>query len=332
MKTLQRLFVINLVFIFSFSCLDRQRKEPIERIYSCSDSSDLANYPKNFIKRESTNDYLVHPDLKDKFSVKSLNLANAYGMIPLLKKLIKIRKEEESKKNSTSSSLEFNRLKLRINASLEFASIDISGSASEMHCYAERMSDFIRILQNKERDSIKNYTLVSLMIAASFTIMSGAVQWQSDTLQSAVNFIGGFSSGYFGYQATTYETQTEFVPEKKVLSEFWYANPESSVFSDPLWYLINHKPDRDQKENSLREELIKHWIEADYLGEKDTEKRELAISTFFRSERKHSIDDLMLIREMNRQIGVAIQLTLQDIKLLDREIDLQSENQLDKEE
>lgn len=320
------LFIFSLSFIF-LQCRDKQIKEPIENNYSCSDSSDLPNYPENFIKREVSKEYLENPLLKDKFSRKSLNIANAYGMIPLLKKMIKLKNAEGNKAIAHDHIIELNKLKLRLNAAIKFATIDITGSASEMHCYSERMNDFLRVLQNRERESIKEYTILSILVTAGFTILSGGVQWQSDTIQSGVNLFGGAFAGFLGYKATTYAIEIDFIPEKKVLEEFWNPPVHSSIFSEPLWYLINHQPDLDNKEKSLRKELIHHWAQSYYLDIEDINEREAAISRFFVPAKKHTIDDLILIREMNRQIGIAIQLTLQDIKLLDREIDLNSENE-----
>ncbi len=331
MRRLPYLFFSSLFFIL-FHCSDRQIKEPIENNYSCSDSSDLPNYPENFIKREASKDYLENPLLKHKFSRKSLNIANAYGMIPFLKRLIKLKDAEGKKANSHDHALELNKLKLRLNAAIKFATIDITGSASEMHCYSERMNDFLRVLQNRERESIKNYTILSILVTAGFTILSGGVQWQSDTVQSGVNLIGGAFAGFLGYKATTYSIEIDFIPEKKVLEEFWNPPVQSSIFSEPLWYLINHQPDLDNKEKSLRKELIHHWAQSYYLEIEDLTEREAAISSFFDPQKKHTIEDLISIREMNRQIGISIQLTLQDIKLLDREIDLNSENQQENDE
>ncbi len=326
---LKLFFIIYLIFFHLIQCNQKQIKEPIEKTYSCSDSTDLPNYPENFIKREETKDYLEHYLLKDKFSRKSLNIANAYGMIPFLKKLMILKNSHGKKSNNHEVIVELNRIKLRLNAAIKFATIDITGSASEMHCHAERMNDFIRVLQNREREAIKNYTILSILVTAGFTVLSGAVQWESDSIQSMVNLLGGSFAGYLGYKATTYAFEIEFIPEKKILAEFWNPPRQSSIYSEPLWYLINLPPDFENKENSLRKELISHWVQNYYLELDDIKEREVAISLFFDPEKKHNIDDLISIREMNRQIGIAIQLTLQDIKLLDREIDINSENHVD---
>lgn len=252
--------------------------------------------------------------LKTRFTEKSISIANAFGFVPLLHSLaeieIKIKKDP-----SIINQNEYANIQNKINQMVSLSIMEVSSTVTELHCFENRIKEIVNTVRNKETETNRNYTALSIVVTATLALVSGIVQWQSNTIQAVVSVVGGISIGAISYKSINIETQIQYYSVKKVLKEFWYKPAKSENFSPPIWFLLNQSSKRSKVKDSLRDILVERWKENGYLGN-DTVERKKMIQLYFDESGTYTTDQLEKRKDMLIEIATEINLLQQDIRSL----------------
>src|SRR5207253_2502255 len=107
---------------------------------------------------------LSDTSLTRRFSQHDLLMANAMGILPLLRTLIRLQK---AKSTQRSEQVE---VKQKILNRLLLASTEISSLAAELDCEGERADQLATYLDQKDTRRIRRLTLLSVVIGAATTV------------------------------------------------------------------------------------------------------------------------------------------------------------------
>ncbi|HEY8400551.1 MAG TPA: hypothetical protein VIK89_04775, partial [Cytophagaceae bacterium] len=110
--------------------------------------------------------------LTSRFSFKSLNVANAIGILDMLSSYVNLLLEK--KQNPTlENRLALIELTQQINQKINTSSLEISAIASEMDCEEERTSQIANFLKAKEDEAETRLTVGAIIIGASGALARG---------------------------------------------------------------------------------------------------------------------------------------------------------------
>ncbi|TGK14048.1 hypothetical protein EHO60_01515 [Leptospira fletcheri] len=315
---------ILILFFIIFGCNTTiQVKETYFGGQYCSGGSDVKNIPFSRPLPFARVDHLLRSH--GHFSFKSLMIANAYGILPLIEKMEELEKKTDYKDINSPTHLEFVFTKNKIHEIIFLVSTDLTGTVSELNCYSDRIDDIIKHLRYSENQRITQFYIAAIVVGGIFGILSGILQWASATVQATDSIIGGLAVGYISYQAYQVETHVNYLDAKNVLKDIWYRPHETEIFSSPVWYLLNHPTERKRRVplkqmSTILDILISRWLENGYLGAEGTSERESLIQLYFSRGGVHTIEQLETRKQMVKQAGVTVNLFFQDLQNFGQEL------------
>ncbi len=276
--------------------------------------SSKVHYKEAVPTLEEARKYLKDPILATRFSPKSIRIAIAYGFVEDLKEYAKLNTGTWNRPSQKSQKLK--DLQTKIQDSINFARLDINSMASEISCYLDRFTEILTVMKEKEDGIVRDNTLYAIATAAVAAIIDGGTAYTT-SLNQMVIISSGLILSYFSYKAFNPKVTVDFRPKSSNLKELWYESETTDNFSTAIWFLMNKKVIED--ELTVRELLVKRWIENGFLGE-EGEEREKMINLYFGTGGISSIQNIFNRREMNNQMKTLIQLFEQDIRALQVEL------------
>lgn len=274
----------------------------------------------NSVVKEFNNPVPISELEKDKilnlrFTAKTISVANAFGFAPLLHKLAESEQKFKTDPSPANKS-EYMDVQIKINKMISLAMMEVSSTATEIHCYSDRIKEIVNSIRNEEINSNRRLTATSIIATAIFSIISGAVAWQTNTVQALVNVFGGLSIGAVSYKSINIESEVDYYSVKKVLKDIWYKPEQSESFSPPIWFLLNQVSQRSKGKDSLRDILVNRWKESGYLGKESSEERKKLIQLYFDENGAYNADQLDIRKEMLNEVATEINLMQQDLRNL----------------
>ncbi len=251
--------------------------------------------------------YLEDPILKSKYSSKSIRLASAYGFINDLKQHAIL------KKNNKINTPEILDLEVKILNNINNINVDLISMASEFNCYVDRFTEILDMMIEKHKDIESSNSIYGIMVGAIAAIAE-SYNIDSNLNSQRIVITGGILGTFFAYKALTPNVTVDFKPRSTNLKDVWYNVEKTNNYSTALWFLLTQKFDGEESP-SLRDFLVKRWIDSKFLGE-EGEDREMHIDLFFGNGGESSIKNLTDRREMIHQIETIISLHEQDARAL----------------
>lgn len=251
------------------------------------------------------------------FTFKSLNVAHAIGILPLLeqygnqKKLYQIDKTLQNQVNL----IELTQL---ISQKINSASLEISAVSSEMDCEEERTSQIANYLKNKESDRETKLTVGSIVFGASGAILSGIYSEQA--LGNIIGISTGIVEAGFGVLILLNTRKTEFMHPRNALRDVWEGYQVSANFPASIWYYLNYHNPAFPEEKSLRYQIIEKWIDFGQISGLDSKKKKKLLDTYFRDGGKYTSQQLSNRADMYDQLESNINLMKQDLNRLSLEM------------
>lgn len=260
--------------------------------------------------------------LTNRFSAKSLNMANAIGVLGYLEKYVKAKKES-SKNPSTEKRLELIELALKINQRINISSIEISAVTSEIDCEEERADQIGNYLEGKEGETESRLTVGTIIVGAVGTIVTGALI-TNEKNGNAGDIIGigtGLTETTLGILILLNKRSVEFLHPRNILREVWEGKETSPVFPTFIWYYLNYHNPADFGTTSIRDQIIAHWMDFGQISVASTKEKTKLINIYFGSGGKYSAEQLKNRSNMLDQLEAQISLMKQEIKSLAIEVE-----------
>lgn len=261
----------------------------------------------------------IDTTITNRFTARSLNIANALGMLNLLKEYVDTRKKFETD-NNNNTKLKLLELSQKITNKINVASLEVSAIASEMDCEEERTSQIANYLSGKEDERESKLTVGAIVVGAAGAISTGATLNNGNS----GDYIGigtGITEATLGLLILLNKSSTEFHHKRNALKEVWYNKPTSEVFPPAVWYYLNYKNTEQANSLSLRELLIQKWISFGQIDDEQSKKQQKQIKLYFGDGGKYSASQLNNRADMYDQLESSINLMKQDLKGLSVEFE-----------
>lgn len=250
----------SLVFIILFSsCSSLQEVTSLENLKKsdCFNQSDYSYTVDEMPK--STEIENIESELSENFSFESLNIANAFGFLNLLKNFNDL-KWDHLKNPSIENQLKIMEQKLTIIQKINNASLEISAVTSELDCEEERASQIANFLKGKVEKKERNLVIASMIVGAVGAITTEGLNNNPSTGKagSLVAIGTALTEATLGVLILTNNKNIEFYHKRNTLGELWSGFPTSKTLPPSIWYYLNYQ-DAENRKTSLRNLLMKHW-------------------------------------------------------------------------
>lgn len=259
--------------------------------------------------------------LSESFSFKSLNLANAIG---LLDDMLAYINALDSQKENSSVENRLNTIEIsqRIEQKLNFASVEISALSSEIDCEEDRTEQIANYLKNIEKNTETKLTVSAIVVGAVGAITTGIMLAKNDA-GNVGDFVGigsGLIEAGLGLGILINSKKIEFHHERNALRDVWEGREISQIFPRSIWYYLNYYDPSKPEDKSLRYHIVQSWMSFEQLEIVKGKKREKLLGMYFGDKGKYTVEQLKNRSEMYDQLESAIKLMKQDLKTLMQEI------------
>lgn len=257
-----------------------------------------------------------------RFSFKSLNVANAIGILGHLTEYVNIQKE--FKKNPTPEKrLDIIELSQKINQRINISSLEISAVVSEIDCEDERAGQIADYLNSKENEAESKLTVGAIIVGAAGAVTAG-ILLANDNNSNAPEFIGigtGLTEATLGLMILLNKRKVEFYHTRNALREIWRGQDTSTVFPPSLWYYLNYFNPNIPNQPSLRYQIIECWMKFGQIAAVKSKKKKKLINIYFEDAGKYTAEQLNNRANMLDQLEAHISLMKQDLKGLALELE-----------
>lgn len=263
--------------------------------------------------------YTVQLDsfLLNNFTFKSLNVAHAIGVLPLLeaygnqREIYRLNPTLENKVHI----IEISQL---ISQKINNTSLEISAVSSEMDCEEERTGQIANYLKGLESDKESKLTVASIVVGASGAILSGI--YNNEDAGTIFGITAGIAEAGLGVMILINRRKIEFMHPRNALRDVWEGQTVSSNFPASIWYYLNYHNPAQPEEKSLRYQIIEKWVDFGQISGMESKKKKKLLNVYFGDGGKYSSQQLSNRADMYDQLESYINLMKQDLKSLSMEV------------
>lgn len=282
---------------------------------SLTAASHQKKYCQPTIRLDYDSGYLPIPDvqsvlqsdtsLTNRFSNHDLLVANAAGILPLLREFIRLKT-----KRSESADWERFAVEQHITDRLWLASMQVSGIAAEIECEAERANRLAAYLQQMDSKRIQQLTLLSVVVGALTTVATAFIQ--PDTPNKTVSIGGGMATAFLAGKAAVSSKRTiHLVDERNLLTDIWDQRQQSRFYPPFVWKMLTENSFSYGGQHSISSTTRQRWVNYTLSGD-SAQKEQL----YFGTEGDYRADNLMTRVAMLNQLQASIRLFYQDLQSL----------------
>lgn len=259
------------------------------------------NYDSHVTPLKNTDSlFSIYPEIPP----RELAMANAVGVLPLLRDLEAIRKD-----SSAEARLHRTEIRAGIQHHIVMASIEIDGIAAELDCEGERADQLARFLDDHNNKRNTKLTVASIITGAITTIATAAIK--DNGTQNTVAIGGGLlSAGLGAMTINAARKKVSLRHSRNMLADIWYAPDSSAMYPPFVWYVLNEKHFSNSGKVSLAQSIRQRWLEFD-LGKKVSKESE---QLYFGAGGIYKADDLHTRAAMLNELQSTVRSINQDLQ------------------
>jgi hypothetical protein len=243
--------------------------------------------------------------LANRFSKHNLLIANAVGVLPLLREVIHLQGQA-----GTDTRVAQAVLYRKIHSRLLLASTEILSLVAELDCEGERAEQLANYLDGRDERRIRNLTLLSIVAGAVTTVVTAFLT--DENAEKVVGIGGGLvSAGVGGAAAFSSNRSVPFVHTRNLLTDIWSQSEQSSVYSPFIWYVLNEKQFSNSGQTSIRHNIRQRWRE--YVLQEATDQQQ---QLYFGPGGDYQSGDLHARSDMLNQLQASVRSINQDLQSL----------------
>ncbi len=261
--------------------------------------------------------------LSKKFSFRSLNVANAFGFLPLLLQYEKIKTAPVAS-DDIQNRLKRMEMAMQLSENIDLASLEISSFASELDCEEERITQVADFLKGKEKQRETRLTVAAIGVGAIGGVASGILSTR-DGAGNSGDYLGiatGITEAILGVLILKNSKKTELLHPRNALRDIWYGQPVSDIYPSSVWYYLNYEHPQKPEELSLREKIIESWKSFNQVDMKELDRFE---KLYLKDKGLYDTEALYNRAKMYDQIESYVKMIKQDLTTLSYELALQGE-------
>lgn len=269
-------------------------------------------YAPDIMPTGNTDSLLQHlPDECRALSAHDLLLANATGVLPLVKQLVRATGD-----SSREARLQALALQTRIQHLLLLSITETDGMAAELDCEGERADQLAGYLDNINSNRNNRITAASIIVSSAAAI--GAIVANGKGTQNAIG-IGGAVLGAGLGALLIHPRGARIMLEhtRNLLSPVWYNRNDSTAYPPMLWYILNEKSFSNSRQVSLVQSIKSRWMSIEFDNKPDASKEQL----LFGRGGIYDADDLHRRANMLNQLQATVRSVNQDLQSLIASLD-----------
>ncbi|BDD04024.1 hypothetical protein [Aureibacter tunicatorum] len=319
-RELQRLFysrlAIAIPMLILFASCQAQKIARLQEKVKDSNCNLIGHKPytaEDLPQTLTTND--IELSLQNHFSPKSIFIANAMGILPLLEEYI-----VHVDSANTSSNIEYKLLKIeayqKILHKINITNLEISSYASIMDCEEERAEQIASSLQDIDAKRETFLTVSAIVIGALGSVLTIAFIDQGNT-NDYIGFGTGIIEATLGFMILKKGKSIDFNHLDNPLTDIWNQPKVSTYYPPSIWFFLTDSNSFGAPNMSMASELANRWADFSELNNHEN------ISTkelLFGSGGAYNADDLELRASMLDQLESTINLMKQDLEVLSQEL------------
>ncbi|WP_194973459.1 hypothetical protein [Aquiflexum lacus] len=297
-----------------FSCASTYNFEKLSRLVesNCYGGSSYELYKKaDPLPLERLN---LSDRLNNNFSKRNLNIANALGMLSFIDEYIKVLEEYEADPTLEKRIAYIERYQ-RLSQRFEASKMEISSVQSELNCEEDRLRQVSQYLMGIEGKEIKNLTVGSILLAATWSIVSVFVLNDSDAAAYFGLGVGIIGAG-LGYSMLKVKKPVYFTHKRNHLKEVVLGPEQSELFPSSVWYYLNFIDTDGEAPKSMRGEILQKWRTLGVFVDIRSKDMPALQEKFFGEGGVYSSRELELRASMYDQVSAKINLMMQDLNYL----------------
>ncbi len=250
--------------------------------------------------------------LLPQLSVRSQQLARAYGLTPALRQLVLHPAGNDSYKG-------FVRQRRALTLQVVQAAGDALRVVEELECEKRRVDQATAGLQSQQTKQTRNLTIGSLLAGATSGIVSATILNENKANLNLVLTVGtaALSAG-LGVGTLFVNPQLAYPLPNNLLADVWYQRPQPVFYPPGLWATLSdvRSGRTDAGAWSPLQTIRQRWAKYDQLsGGKPAQQAQRQELYFGRGGRYH-LDDLHVRSDMLGQVASAVRVVNQDLQKL----------------
>lgn len=262
----------------------------------------------------------IPANLEQNFSKKSINIANAMGILELLERYIQSM-EELYANPGIEQRIRHLELYQKLFQRIGFAELEISSESAELECEEYRADQISKYLKAKEDNTNTKLTVASIVVGALGAVGT-TVFFENGKTPEYIALSAGILGATFGVMILVNKKKVTFEHERNHLQEIWEGPATSKYFPASVWYYLNYVYPEKEEQVSKREEIIEKWMGLGLFEDLKPKDREEMIEKFFGNGGVYYSDELEERAGMYDQIVSQINLMMQDLKTLSSELEI----------
>ncbi|GAB2527786.1 hypothetical protein [Spirosoma aerophilum] len=278
-------------------------------------SSQQKKYCQPTVRLAYDSSYLPLPDMQtilktdtsltNRFSTHDLLVANAAGILPLLRRSIGLKTT-----NPTGTERERSAQRQQITDRLWLASMQVSGIAAELDCEAERANRLAAYLQQMDGKRIQQLTILSVIVGALTTVATAFIR--ADTPNKTVSIGGGVASAFLAGKAAVASKRTvHLVDDRNLLTDIWDQRQQSAFYPPFVWQMLTGPSFSYSGQHSISFATRQRWVAYTLSDTSPLEKQ-----LYFGTEGDYGAGNLLARADMLNQLQAEVRLFYVDLQSL----------------
>lgn len=262
----------------------------------------------------------IPQNISANFSRTGINIANAMGILELLERYVQSLENLNANPN-IETRLQHLELYQKLSHRIAFAELEISSESAELECEEDRADQIAKYLKAKEGDTDTKLTVASIVIGAVGAILT-TVFFDNGKTPEYIALSAGILGATLGAMILVNKKKVTFQHERNHLQEIWEGPATSKYFPASVWYYLNYVYPEKEEQVSKREEIIEKWMGLGLFENLSPKDKEALIQKFFGKGGVYLTDEMSERASMYDQLGSQINLMMQDLKSLSRELEV----------
>jgi len=210
---------------------------------------------------------VLHQDtfLLSNYSIEDLQIANAFGLIPDLRKyeVMKVQVEDDS---STVATLDqYIIVSNRLGEGLALAELELQSVADLIDCTIIKLKKYKTKVNEATLETQNRLSNWAILTGAATTVLTAGILLSSDDDLKGGEFFdwlavaGGLVTGYLAVKSARVDKKIWLNPQKNFIQTIWSGINDQEIFPSSTWHLINQEYEIEGKNQSLRTYIMQEW-------------------------------------------------------------------------
>lgn len=262
--------------------------------------------------------------LPNRFSRRAISIADNLGVKSLLCELQRL---EESK----ASEIEILKIKTELQGRITVGMGDVASSLAEIECQTVRTRELQLHLEDWINTRLNRANTYSILVGGVSTIIAGLIATEvikigseendvANITEQSIAMAGATIATYYSFRAMAMRKTIEYKHPRNHIACIFEKKNDKGLFSAFIWKFMTKTFNKDGKQTSGIEEVVRKWHELEIPTNPTDEGYKEKVSLFTGLGGNYEVDDLDNRIEMFDILREEIVLINYDLKRLQQEI------------